>query len=87
MHCRTARAWQSANMTTIFHTTAEELDETFLASVKAAFKGRPIEIAVSETDETAYVLRHPANSERLLRAVADMEAGRNVVTPDQSQFR
>lgn len=74
-------------MMTVFHTTAEELDESFLASVKAAFKGRAIEIAVSEDDETGYLLRHAANRERLLRAVADVDAGRNVVTPDQAQFR
>lgn len=76
-----------APMMTVFHTTAEELDESFLASVKAAFKGRAIEIAVSEDDETGYLLRHAANRERLLRAVADVDAGRNVVTPDQAQFR
>ena len=74
-------------MTTVFHTTADELDESFLTSVKAAFKGRSIEIAVSEADETGYLLRHPANRERLLQAVADVEAGRNVITPDQSPFR
>ncbi len=74
-------------MTTVFHTTAEELDESFIASVKAAFKGRAIEIAVTEDDETGYLLRHPANRARLLRAVADVEAGRNVVTPDQTPFQ
>jgi antitoxin YefM len=74
-------------MITVFHTTAEELDETFLASVKAAFKRRAIEIAVSEDDETGYLPRHPVNRERRLRAIADVEAGRNVVTPDQAQFR
>jgi antitoxin YefM len=79
--------WQSRGMTTVFHTTAEELDESFIASVKAAFKGRAIEIAVTEDDETGYLLRHPANRARLLRAVADVEAGRNVVTPDQTPFQ
>lgn len=74
-------------MTTVFHTTAEELDENIINSIKAAFKGREIEIAVSEADESGYLLRHPANRERLLRAIADVEAGRNVVTPDQTQFR
>lgn len=74
-------------MTTVFHTTAEELDECFIASVKAAFKGRPIEITVTEDDETAYLLRHPANRERLLRAVAETDAGENIVTPDQTAFR
>jgi len=74
-------------MTTVFHTTAEELDESFLASVKAAFKGRSIEIVVTEDDETGYLLRHPANRERLLRAIAEVEAGENLVTSDQEQFR
>lgn len=74
-------------MTTTFHTTVEELDESFLESVRAAFKAGSIEISVSEADETAYLLRHPANRERLLRAAADVDAGRNVVTPDQSMFQ
>ena len=67
-------------MTTVFHTTAEELDESFLASVKAVFNGLPIEIAVSEADATTYLLRHPASRDRLL--VADVESGRNVITPE-----
>jgi hypothetical protein len=74
-------------MTTVYHTTADELDETFLASLKTMFKGRSIEISVSESDETAFLLRHPANREHLLRAVSDIDAGKNVVTPDQAQFR
>jgi antitoxin YefM len=74
-------------MTTTFHTTVEELDESFLESVRAAFKAGSIEISVSEADETAYLLRHPTNRERILRAVADVNAGRNVVTPDQSKFQ
>lgn len=74
-------------MTTVYHTTADELDETFLTSLKTMFKGRSIEISVSESDETAFLLRHPANRERLLRAVSDIDAGKNIVTPDQAQFR
>lgn len=74
-------------MTTIFQTTVEELDESFLESVRAAFKGGSIEISVSEADETAYLLRQPANRARLLRAVADVDAGRNMVTPDQTMFQ
>jgi antitoxin YefM len=80
-------SWQTVAMTTVFHTTADELDESFLASVKAAFKGRSIEIAVSESDETAYLLRHPVNRQRLLGAVEDVKAGRSVITPDQQQFQ
>ena len=74
-------------MTTVFHTTAEELDESFVASIKTAFKGRSIEITVVEDDETGYLLRHPENRERLLRAVSDIESGRNLTNPDQEIFR
>jgi len=74
-------------MFTIYRLNADELDSTFLDSLKSAFGHKQIEIAVSETDETDYLLRSPANRERLLQAVADVEAGRNLVTPDQTPFR
>jgi hypothetical protein len=74
-------------MTTVYHTTADELDESFLTNLKSVFKGRSIEISVTENDETAYLLRHGVNRERLLRAVEDVNAGKNLVTPDQDQFQ
>lgn len=74
-------------MFTIYRLNADELDANFLASLKAAFPHKEIEIAVAETDETEYLLRSPVNRERLLAAVADVEAGRNVVQPDQTMFR
>lgn len=43
--------------------------------------------AATEADETEYLLRSPANREKLLSAVADVEAGRNLVEPDQAPFR
>jgi PHD/YefM family antitoxin component YafN of YafNO toxin-antitoxin module len=55
--------------------------------VKAAFPQKLIEMTVSEADETAALLADGARRERLLRAAADVEAGRNVVVPEQSQFR
>jgi len=74
-------------MYTIYRTSADELDESFLDGLKTAFKGKQIEIAVYETDETEYLLRSPANRERLLKAVEDIEQQQNVITPDQAQFR
>ena len=74
-------------MFTIYRLNADELDASFLESLKAAFPHKEIEIAVVETDETAYLLRSPANRESLLAAVADVEAGRNLVAPDQTPFR
>ena len=74
-------------MFTIYRLNADELDASFLESLKAAFPHKEIEIAVGEADETEYLLRSPANRERLLAAVADVEAGRNVIAPDQTPFR
>jgi antitoxin YefM len=74
-------------MDAIYHVKADELDQRFLDALKALFKDKEIEIAVYERDETAYLLRSPANRSRLLRAVADVESLRNVVTPDQEQFQ
>jgi antitoxin YefM len=74
-------------MDVIYHVKADELDQTFLDALKAMFKDREIEIAVYERDETAYLLRSPANRERLLRAIADVESKQNLVTPEQEQFQ
>ena len=74
-------------MYTIYRLNADELDSKFLESLKSAFGHKQIEIAVSESDETDYLLRSPANREHLVSALADVEAGRNLVTPDQAPFR
>jgi hypothetical protein len=74
-------------MDAIYHVKADELDESFLEALKAMFKDKEIEIAVSERGETADLLRPPANRERLLRAVADVESSQNIITPEQEQFQ
>jgi len=74
-------------MDAIYHVKADELDQDFLDALKAMFKDKEIEIAVYERDETAYLLRSPANREHLLRAVADVESQRNIVAPEQEQFQ
>ncbi len=74
-------------MQTIYHINADELDESLLESIKAQFKHKEIEIVVFERDETAYLLRSPANREQLLRAIEDVEKNRNIVIPNQEQFK
>jgi len=74
-------------MNAIYQVNADELDQQFLDALKAMFKNKEIEITVYERDETAYLLRSPANRERLLRAVADTEAPQNIITPEQEQFQ
>jgi antitoxin YefM len=74
-------------METIYQLNADDLNEDFLEGLKASFKHKEIEIVVYERDETAYLLRSPANRDRLVKAKADIEQNRNVVVPDQEQFQ
>jgi antitoxin YefM len=66
---------------------ASELDSKFLDAVQDLFQDREIEISVCETaeeeeDETAYLLRSPANRERLLKAIENVAREENLVTVD-----
>ena len=74
-------------METIYQLNADDLNEDFLEGLKASFKHKEIEIVVYERDETAYLLRSPANRDRLVKALADIEQNHNVVVPDQEQFQ
>ncbi len=74
-------------MHTIYQLNADDLDLRILESIKAQFKHKEIEIVVAERDETEYLLSTPENRDALLKAVDDVEAGRNLITPDQERFR
>ena len=74
-------------MQTIYQINADDLNEDFLEGLRTTFKHKEIEIVVYERDETAYLLRSPANRARLLEAIADVEQNRNIVVPDQEQFQ
>jgi antitoxin YefM len=67
-----------------YRMNAAELDSRFLRALKAMFKDKDIEIVVceasqSEEDETAYLLRSPANRERLLKAIENIAHDQNLV--------
>lgn len=74
-------------METIYQLNADDLNEDFLEGLKTSFKHKEIEIVVYERDETAYLLRSPANRSRLLEAVADIDQNRHLAIPDQEQFQ
>ena len=74
-------------MYTIYKLRADELDQRFVDTIKHQFQDREIEIVVSEAaeaaeDETAYLLRSPANRERLLKAIENVAEGRNLEVVD-----
>jgi antitoxin YefM len=67
-------------MYTVYKINADELNENFIASIKAQFQHQDIEIAICETaqaeqDETDYLLRDPGNKARLLEAIDNVKKG------------
>jgi antitoxin YefM len=74
-------------MQTIYQVNADDLNEDFLEGLRTTFKHKEIEIVVYERDETAYLLRSPANRSRLIEAIADVDQNRNIIVPDQEQFQ
>jgi antitoxin YefM len=79
-------------MYTIYRLNANDLDSRFLRALKALFKNKEIEIAVCEAaeieeDETAYLLKSPANRERLLQAMENVAHDRNLVTVNEDELQ
>ncbi len=71
-------------MYSIYKLNADELDARFLAAIKELFGDKKIEIVVTEApdtqeDETAYLLRSPANRARLLKAIENVAHNENLV--------
>jgi len=71
----------------IYKMKAEELDSRFLNALKIMFKDKEIEIAVceadqSEEDETEYLLKSPANRDRLLKAIENVARKHHLVPVD-----
>lgn len=72
-------------MQTTYILNTEELDERIVSSIKAAFPHCQVTITIhDEPDPTQYLLSDPARRERLLRAIDDINQGRNLITPDQT---
>ena len=72
-------------MYTIYRLNADDLDSRFIRALKTMFKNKEIEIAVCEVseieeDETAYLLKSPANREHLFKALENVAHDRNLVT-------
>lgn len=70
-------------MYTVYKINADQLNENFIASVKAQFQHQDIEIAICETaqaeqDETDYLLCNPVNKAHLLEAIDNVKKGKLV---------
>ena len=76
-------------MYAVYKMRVEELDASFLETLKSLFRNQEIEIAVCEAaasaeDETTYLLKTPANRDRLLRAIENIAHDREFVSPSIS---
>ncbi len=66
-------------MQSTYRLRADELTDDFVQSLKVAYRGKEIEIVVSDVlDDTDYLLSTEANREHLLGAIKDIEAGKNL---------
>jgi antitoxin YefM len=66
-------------MQAIYRLKASELNEQFIEGLKLTFGEEEIEITVSPIDETDYLLRSPANKQKLLNAIENVKQGKNLV--------
>ena len=73
-------------MQTIYRLNANELDENFLAGLKATFKNQDIEIVVYGVDETAYLMASGQNRNRLLQAVENVKQQSNLVVVNEADL-
>ncbi|MEM7536057.1 MAG: hypothetical protein AAF639_28000 [Chloroflexota bacterium] len=79
-------------MYSVYHMSADELNYSFLDSLKVLFEGKKLQIIVGEvdeipnetetTDETDYLLQSKANQQRLFAAIENVERGRNLMEFD-----
>lgn len=74
-------------MTSTYRLKADDLNATFLEGLKTLFQGKEVVIEVTDVDETAYLLRSPANRDHLCNVIREVELGKNLVKPDQTLFQ
>ncbi|MFN3848267.1 MAG: hypothetical protein ACK4NY_02510 [Spirosomataceae bacterium] len=67
-------------MQLVYHIAENELDSSFLKSLKNAFKNKRLTIVVNaeEMDETEYLMSSPINKERLLNSIENIKSGMNL---------
>jgi antitoxin YefM len=76
----------------VYKMKADELDSRFIRALKTMFKDKEIEISVcesaqSEEDETKYLLKSPANRDRLLKAIENVARSQNLVSVDLDELQ
>lgn len=68
-------------MLSTYRVNADELTDNFLKSLKYAYKGREIEIIVTDiVDDTEYLLGTESNRAHLLQGIKEIDEGVDLVT-------
>jgi len=79
--------YKKENMETVFKLRATELQNSFIASLKALFKNNEIEITVKQMqDETEYLLSSPSNKKALLDAIKEVKKDKNLIRFTGKEF-
>ena len=74
-------------MQTHFILDSSELDYSLIDKLKVLFQNKRIELIVSESDDTSYLLSSPKNKEILINSIKNIENNDKVVFADNKLFK
>ena len=74
-------------MQTHFILDSSELDYSLIDKLRVLFKNKRIELIISESDDTSYLLSSPKNKEILLNSIKNIENNDKVVFADNKLFK
>ena len=74
-------------MQTHFILDSSQLDYSLIDKLKVLFQNKRIELIVSESDDTSYLLSSPKNKEILLNSIKNIENNDKVVFADNKLFK
>ncbi len=74
-------------MQTHFILDSSELDYSLIDKLKVLFKNKRIELIISESDDTSYLLSSPKDKEILLNSIKHIENNDKVVFADNQLFK
>ena len=65
---------------------SDELDYNFIDKLKVLFQNKRIELTISESDDTEYLLGSNTNKDILLRSIENIENGKDIIVADPKLF-
>ncbi len=74
-------------MQTHFILDSRELDYSLIDKLKVLFQNKRIELIVSESDDTSYLLSSPKNKEILINSIKNIENSEKLIFADKKLFR